>query len=61
MDPRVLRLKTVGDCEAFAENARERGAPELADQARMRAIQIRAEAHGAQTEVERECLQAVHA
>lgn len=61
MDPRVSRLKTVADCEAFAVNARERGVPELAGQARIRAVQLRAEAHGAQREVERECLQAVHA
>ena len=41
--------------------ARARGAPDLADQARKRAVQIRAEAHGAQSEVEQECLQAVYA
>jgi hypothetical protein len=42
-------------------NARERGAPELSDQARRRAVQVRAEAHGAKTEVERECFEAVYA
>lgn len=61
MDPRVLKILTVADCESFAVNARERGAPELADQARRRAVQIRAEAYGADSEVERECLQAVYA
>lgn len=61
MDPRISKLKTVADCESFAVNARERGALELADQARKRAVQIRAESHGANTEVERECLQAVYA
>ena len=61
MDPRVAKLKTIAECETFAHNARERGAPELADQARKRAVQLRAHAHGATTEVEQECLQAVYA
>jgi hypothetical protein len=61
MDPRVLKLKTVADCESFAANARERGAPELAEQARKRSVQVRADAHGAKTDVERECLEAVYA
>lgn len=46
---------------SFAQNARERGAPELAVEARKRAVQLRAETHGARTEVERECLEAVYA
>ncbi|WP_287708846.1 hypothetical protein [Accumulibacter sp.] len=33
----------------------------MADEARQRAVQLRAEAHGATTEVERECLEAVYA
>jgi hypothetical protein len=61
MDPRVARLCSVDDCESFSVNARERGAPELAAQARKRAVQLRAGSHGAKTEVERECLQAVYA
>lgn len=61
MDPRVLRLKTPQDCEIFAKNAFERGAPQLAAQARQRAIQLRAQKHGAATDVERECLEAVYA
>lgn len=61
MDPRVSKLRTVIDCESFAVNARERGAPALADQARKRAVQIRADAHGARSDVERECLLAVYA
>ena len=61
MDPRVAKLKTPQDCETFAKNVRERGAPHLAEEARQRAVQIRAEAHGAKTEVERECLEAVYA
>jgi hypothetical protein len=61
MDPLVSKLKTVLDCESFAANARERGHSELADQARARAVEIRADAHGAILEVERECLKAVYA
>jgi len=61
MDPRVANLKNVTDCESFAVNARERGAPDLADQARKRGIQIRAEVYGATSVVERECLSAVYA
>jgi hypothetical protein len=61
MDPRVARLKTVADCENFAENALARGAPALAAQARERAVQIRAALHGATRDVERECLEAIYA
>jgi len=61
MDPRVAKLKTPKDCETFAKNARDRGAPHLAEEARQRAIQLRAEEHGAKTDVERECLEAVYA
>lgn len=61
MDPRVIKLKTPQECESFAKNVRVRGAPHLAEQARQRAVQLRAEAHGATTAVERECLEAVYA
>lgn len=61
MDQRVAKLKTVAECEMFAANAIERGAPDLAEQARKRAVQLRAQAHAATTVVERECLEAVYA
>lgn len=61
MDKRVTNLKTVAECEAFAQNAQAQGRPELADQARKRAVQLRALARGATTDVERECLEAVYA
>jgi len=61
MDPRVARLRTPADCEVFASNARERGAPELAEQARKRGVQIRAESHGSASDIERECLEAIYA
>lgn len=61
MDPRVTNLKTPEECETFAKNARERGAPGLAEEARQRTVQLRAEIHGAKTDVERGCLEAVYA
>ena len=61
MDPRVAKLKTVQECEAFAKNARDLGAPHLAEEARQRSVQLRALSHGATTNVERECLEAVYA
>lgn len=61
MDPRVLKLRTPKDCEQFAKNVSERGRPDLAQEARRRAIEIRAESYGAETEAERQCLQAIYA
>jgi hypothetical protein len=61
MDSRIARLKTVKDCENFAKNALERGFPGLAIEARERSVQLRTEAHGARTAVEKECLEAIYA
>lgn len=61
MDERVLKLKTPADCETFAANANERGRPDLAQEARERSLQLHAMAFGANTEAERQCLQAVYA
>jgi hypothetical protein len=61
MDPRVVRLKTPQECATFAKNASDRGFPLLAEQARQKAIQLRAEAYGAKTAIELECLEAVYA
>jgi hypothetical protein len=61
MDSRVLRLQTPDDCETFAANALARNAPELALQARQRAVQLRAASAGARSDAERDCLQAVFA
>ena len=61
MDPRVKRLTTVEDCARFAANAIRLGWPDLADEARKRAVEIRAESHGAKSEAEKECLQAIYA
>lgn len=61
LDPIVLKLKTPEECETFAKNAIERGRPDLAIDARKRAIELRVDAYGANTIVERECMRAVFA
>lgn len=61
MDDRVKNLKTPEQCEIFARNAAERDRPDLSDEARIRAVQLRAEAYGAETAAENEALQAIYA
>lgn len=61
MDVRVARLKTPEDCERFIKNAIRLNERELADQARRRAIELRASEYGASSQAEKECLQAVYA
>jgi hypothetical protein len=61
MDPRAARLKTVEQCEILAENALKGGYHQLAKDCRERAVQLRAEKHGAKTEAEKECLEAIYA
>lgn len=59
-DYRVLRLKTPQDCESFAINVQKEH-PELAKDARRRAVELRSAQYGAKTDAEREALQAVYA
>ena len=61
MDERVAKLKTPEDCEKFARNAIRLKRPDLADEARKRAVELRASKYGSTSDVERECLQAVYA
>ena len=61
MDERVKKLKTPRDCDLFGKNALEQGRSDLAQEARRRGVELRAEAHGAITAAERECLEAVYA
>lgn len=61
IDERVQKLNSPDKCEIFARNCLERGRPDLAAQARERAVQLRAEAHGAETQAEKEALEAVYA
>lgn len=60
MDDRVARLKSPEDCEKFARNVMA-NYPELASQARRRAVELRAEAYGGTSPVEKEALRAVYA
>jgi len=60
MDERISRLTTPEECEQVALNVESR-LPELAREARRRAVELRAAAHGAKSEVEREALEAVYA
>ena len=59
-DPKVARLKTYEECESFAKNVQEKY-PALAAQARRRGVELRAAAHSANTDAEREALEAVYA
>lgn len=59
-DLRVLRLKTPDDCESFARNV-DKTHPELAKQARRRAVELRAARYGAKSDAEREALEAIYA
>lgn len=61
MDKRVANLRTPGHCETFARNALERGRPDLAREAQRKAVELRAETHGAETDAEKECLKAIYA
>ncbi|WP_444926999.1 hypothetical protein ACJJI4_03000 [Microbulbifer sp. TRSA002] len=61
MDDKVKNINTPEKCEIFAKNCIAHGREDLATQARERAIQLRAEAHGANTSAEREALAAVYA
>jgi hypothetical protein len=61
MDDRVKKLDTPEKCAIFAKNCIERGREDLALEANERAIQLRAEAYGAETDAEREALEAVYA
>ena len=61
MDERIEKLSTPEHCEIFARNALERGHPDLASQARKKAIQLRARNHGVTSSAKVECLQAIYA
>ena len=61
MDKRVEKLKTPEQCARFARNAIDKDRPDLAEQARKRAVQLRADTLGAKSEAEKEALQAVFA
>ena len=61
MDERVAKLKSPEDCERFAKNALDRDRQDLADQAKKKAVELRAAAFGGKTDAERQCLEAIFA
>jgi hypothetical protein len=61
MDDRIKKLKTPKECAIFARNAMAQGRPDLAAEARQRAVELRAAAYGATSDAERECLEAIYA
>jgi hypothetical protein len=61
MDERVKKLRTADECANFGKNAAARSRPDLAREAQLRSIQLRAEQHGLVSEAEREALQAIYA
>lgn len=61
MDPRISRLKTPQECKTVELRALEHGELRLANDARKRSVQLRAEERGAGSDVERACLEAVFA
>ena len=57
----VMRIKDPELCYVFAKNATNRGHPELALEAYRRAVDLRAEAHDATSDVELAALRAIYA
>ena len=61
MDDRVKKIDSPEKCEIFAQNAIQRGRPDLANEALLRATELRAQSYGAVTQAEKEALQAIYA
>jgi len=60
MDERVERLETAEECDQFVINV-QKTFPSLAREARRRGVELRAAAHDARTDAEKEALRAVYA
>lgn len=61
MDKKVKKIDTPEKCEIFAKNALNKGREDLANEALLRAVELRAEIHGAESQAEKEALQAIYA
>lgn len=61
MDYRIERLRTPAECESFARNATARHHPDLALEARRKAIRLQASTHETGSLVEAEGFAAVYA
>ena len=57
----VTRIKEPDLCYVFARNATSRGHPELALQAHRRAVDLRTEQHGVESEAELAAVRAIYA
>ena len=57
MDDPITKLRTPEGCEQFALNVEVRN-PELAHAARRRAVELKANAYGAESDAEREAVEA---
>jgi hypothetical protein len=57
----ISKLKNAEECATLEKNALDRGQTDLAVRARRRGIELRAQAHGATNQAERESLEAVYA
>jgi len=60
MNEKLSKLTTPEECEQLALNVEKRD-PRLARDARRKAVELRAAAYGAKSEVEREALEAIYA
>jgi hypothetical protein len=60
MDDIIQKLKTPEECMQLEKNVRERN-PDLAQKARRRAVELRANSYGSKTELELELLKVVYA
>ncbi|MDR0279414.1 MAG: hypothetical protein LBJ37_16165 [Paucimonas sp.] len=61
MDDRITKIDSPEKCEIFAKNAIKNGRQDLANEALLRATELRAESYGAATQAEKEALQAIYA
>ena len=61
MNERIKNLDTPKKCEIFAKNALLKDREDLAKQAKERAIELKAEAYGAETLAEKEAIKAIYA
>jgi hypothetical protein len=61
MEERIASLETPEACEKFVRNASRLDRPDLAVEARKRAVRLRAAGHGGSSAAELQCLEAVFA
>lgn len=61
MDDRIKKIDSPEKCEIFAKNALQKGRQDLANEALLRATELRADSYGAATQAEKEALQAIYA